>query len=342
ACLLRLFAPGRLEMCGIMKVPFQYALGGAAAATRIRSADAFLAPSPTPLPLPSSPHRSLISSWLTGVDRENGRPESQNSIQIETQTLYAPLESFEKTQANHRTHQQQQQRGVAAEETGPAAGLWCLERPIPEEVLRGLGRFVDDTAPFMVEALRAGGSRGIDNNHDYDEGWLDTLTAGINTLGGSYASANTGGEFGLDRQHYLPPNDGSEERRRLGNSGRRSNVSRTSTQQQKGSVASDQNLDLMQHQQLEIEPQESVRWLKADIKRVANLFAREVSVILAAAVSSSGQGTVGAAGKEQVMEEEEEEEEEDCAADVTVKLELLKKGKCPRFHLDKARTLTSM
>ncbi len=70
----------------------------------------------------------------------------------------------------------------------------------------------------------------------------------------------------------------------------------------------DHRLDSAQQLLLAEEAQEVVRWLTKDIERVASLFARQASVFSAAAVSSS---------------------------ELTVKLELLNKGKCPRFHLDK-------
>ena len=63
----------------------------------------------------------------------------------------------------------------------------------------------------------------------------------------------------------------------------------------------------------------AVRWLTADIDSVARLFAREV------ANSSTPWPGLTVAAKE------------GGEIDLTVKLELLKKGKCPRYHLDRVR-----
>lgn len=65
---------------------------------------------------------------------------------------------------------------------------------------------------------------------------------------------------------------------------------------------------------------EAVRWLKGDVERIASLFSREVSAVEA---PWPGWPRVVAA-KRGVGE-----------TDVTVKIELLRKGKCPRFHLDR-------
>lgn len=67
-----------------------------------------------------------------------------------------------------------------------------------------------------------------------------------------------------------------------------------------------------------VEARETIRWLKVDVKRVTDVFDREISRLLALC---PGAAFVG--------------EGEEGSVDITVKLELLKKGKCPRFHLDK-------
>lgn len=62
------------------------------------------------------------------------------------------------------------------------------------------------------------------------------------------------------------------------------------------------------------------RWLQEDVKRVTNVFAQEVLEL-----------TDDICTGLPVMAEQQD------VVDVTVKLELLSKGKCPRFHLDKVR-----
>lgn len=62
------------------------------------------------------------------------------------------------------------------------------------------------------------------------------------------------------------------------------------------------------------------RWLQADVKRVAGVFAQQVLELTDDICAGLPNTAV-----------------QQDAVDVTVKLELLRKGKCPRFHLDKVR-----
>lgn len=192
-----------------------------------------------------SPHRSLISSWLTGGE-ENAR--HQKSVLVQTKSLHAPLQSFENAE--------QGVEGGATQQAAGLAGLLCLERPLPAEVLRGLEYLATESSPFKVEVLRVGDRpRAVSTN---EGGWVDALTSNFE------------------------PRVGESEH--------------------------DHRLDSAQQMRLAVETQEAVRWLTTDIERVASLFARQASIVSGAAVSSS---------------------------ELTVKLELLNKGKCPRFHLDK-------
>lgn len=215
------------------------------------------------------------------------------SIQIQTQTLHAPLESFENMRQAAES-QGQQQHDITTGALG-SAGLLCLERSMPSEVLRGLGHLANVTTPFKVEVLRAGGGLGV--NDDDKEGWLDTLTE----------------ESGLGRSQDVCSSGQADEALFLENSSRGRN---RRMPQQVGSLAS-----MPQRQQLAAEVREAVRWLKADVKRVASLFTREASALSAASATAAATSLCGAVGKRR--------------DDVTVKLELLNKGKCPRFHLDK-------
>lgn len=268
------------------------------------------------------PHQSLISSWLVGGgDR---RPESP--IQIQTQTLHAPLEIFENMrQAAKIPDDEQQDHDVTTTEAADAAGLLCLERPIPVEVLRGLGHLANAKAPFKVEVLRAGGGSGF--NNDNKEGWVDALTANISKLCSCRSSTLAGEELdpGRRNQEFFPP-DQPEEAQFWENSGKGRN---RRTAEVVDSFATAGGLDSFaspQQRQFAAEAQDAVRWLKADIKRVASLFAREASALPAAATSSFDNGGRGAIwGRRD---------------DMMVKLELMKKGKCPRFHLDKVFSFT--
>ncbi|CAM9600282.1 unnamed protein product [Ectocarpus fasciculatus] len=295
-----------------MEVPCQFS-------PRVQPAVAFLAPQPpllpkaTPVALSTrraelrspSRHRSLISSWLAGVDREQYQLNKQKSVQVTTQTLRTPLESFEKTQlAEHR------RGGEAAQEAGAArlaAGLLCLERPIPDQILRGLEELADNATPFKVEVLRPGGRQGgFDDTDNEGEGWLDKLAASI---GNSSSSSNA-----------RRKDDEGEERRS-------ENVSRRRIQEeilQDGDSQLHPKLPNLQ-QQLDVEAQAAVRWLKADIKRVARIFAREISVLTDEICEETA---LFSSAMEPLARDE-------STIDVAVKLELLKRGKCPRFHLDK-------
>lgn len=62
------------------------------------------------------------------------------------------------------------------------------------------------------------------------------------------------------------------------------------------------------------------RWLQTDVKRVANVFTQEMLELTDDICAGLGNAA-----------------EQQDVADITVKLELLSKGKCPRFHLDKVR-----
>eukprot|EP00903_Cladosiphon_okamuranus_P008883 g8505.t1 len=290
-------------------------VAGVAAAFQLPPTTAFVAPTPPATPDDRTsraarrfppPRRSLISSWLVGEDK---RPE--NPIQIQTQTVQAQLDSFENTrQTADNLEEDEEEHDVTATRAADSAGLLCLERAVPAEVLRGLEHLANITAPFKVEVVRAGGEMGVDN--DGKEGWLDTLTANISKLGISSSSSLTCEESDLGwKQEYLS-SDQVEEEQFLEKSWKGRNRRKP---KRKDSMASPPQ------RQLAAESHAAVRWLKADIKRLGSLFAREASVLSAAAISSFGDGYRRAVG--------------DCRDTLTVKLELLNKGKCPRFHLDK-------
>lgn len=182
---------------------------------------------------------------------------------------------------------------------GKEHGLLCLERAIPEEVLRGLRLLAGAAAPFKAETL-----------HSWAEGedWLNTLTDPL--------------FFGATSD--IPPcskslsqnNNGLQEEELEGEDaggGRRADLRRKRLSSPNNEVGGGELL-VVQDSENSVE---ALRWLKADVKRIARIFAREVS-------SDARCGGWFKAGKE-----------EGERMDVTVKLELLKKGKCPRFHLDK-------
>lgn len=191
------------------------------------------------------------------------------------------MESFEEPQpeADGPLHRHQQ-NGVT-EEVASLAGLLCLERSIPNEILDGLEQLAGVAVPFKVEVLRAGGGRqpGGDTRwysggdaEDEDDGWLETL---VDPLGNGSSSS---------------------------------------------SAPVDEDGDGVQ---------EALRWLKEDVRRVADVFSREVSSVMAAeAAFASGEIVVGTSATKLMRQDE-------TPSDITVKLELLKRGKCPRFHLDK-------
>lgn len=200
---------------------------------------------------------------------------------------------------------------MAAEEAGAArlaAGLLCLERQIPDQVLRGLEELADNATPFKVEVLRPGRRQGdSDGAAKEGEGWLDKLAAGI---GSSSSSSNADGR------------DNAGEERRSENLARRVQGATL----QHGENLLHPKLPRLQ-QQLDVEAQAAVSWLKADIKRVARIFAREISVLS----DEPGETAVLDSATEPLARKDE------SAVDMTVKLELLKRGKCPRFHLDKVK-----
>lgn len=72
---------------------------------------------------------------------------------------------------------------------------------------------------------------------------------------------------------------------------------------------------------------EAWRWLKQDIELAVVLFAEEASRHLTSDASITLVGLRAAGGGDGVPDA--------AGVDVTVKLELLEEGKCPRFHLDK-------
>ncbi|CAM9695481.1 unnamed protein product [Scytosiphon promiscuus] len=336
----------------------QCIVAGFATATRLQSSAAFLVPAPqlhlhpsSPEAAPSSaalsgrtdrrsplPLGSLISSWLPGADREEKRADEQNSIQVATQTLRAPFDSFEAPQPDasgplyqESKQQQQQQRKSVTEEAARLAGLLCLERSIPGDVLSGLEHLAGDAAPFKVEVLRAGGGRrsGGDtrwyssddaDGDDVDDGWLETL---VNPLGSSSSSSSSSA-----------PLDAAGQQRSNVSARKGRSQEMTPTASPTHPPAADARLDVqpadLRRQQLGVDgAQEAVRWLKEDVRRVANVFAREVLAVMAAEAASAPGEIVEGLGAEQLVKED------DSPADVTVKLELLKRGKCPRFHLDK-------
>lgn len=198
---------------------------------------------------------------------------------------------------NQEPHRHDYETDETADAAG-LAGLLCLDRSVPAEVLHGLEHLANITAPFKVEVLRAVGGPGASNSKN--DGWLDTLTAGINEE--SFSSNQA-------QETQLPESSGKGRNRRRS--------------EQADPLASNQDLgSIPQQQHLSVETHEAVRWLKADIKRVASLFAREAFILSTVAMPSSEGGTLGSTAVKRLDE-------------VTVKLELLKKGKCPRFHLDK-------
>lgn len=250
------------------------------------------------------PNRSLLSPWLSfdrrhrDDDKEEEEEEEQSRQRwATTQTLHAPFESFARTE-----------RGTAAAAAATAApavvhfgtehGLLCLERAMPDELLRGLGALADAAAPFKAEALLSSRGGG-------EEEWLDTLTDPFIAAGNNVPCS------------FSPKNGLQEEQGGGDVEGRRANPRR-----ERLPSPNDQSNGGMQ----DSESIEALRWLKTDVKRIARVFAREVS-------SDPGCERV-TAGRE---EGEEGGEVEGGIIDVTVKLELLKKGKCPRFHLDKVR-----
>ena len=253
------------------------------------------------------PNRSLVSSWLSfnreeEEEEEEAEEEEEESQQrsATTQTLHAPFESFEALGRSTALSAAQTARGRAAAAAvvhfGAEHGLLCLERAMPDELLRGLGVLADAAAPFKAEALvsRGGG----------EEDYLDALTDPFVVA----ASDNVPRPFSTKNDPQEEQGDDVEDRRRK-------------PRWKRLSSPSDQN-GVMQNSEKRIE---ALRWLKADVKRIARVFAQEIS-------SDPGSGGV-TAGKEGG----EGGGGEGGVIDVTVKLELLRKGKCPRFHLDKVR-----
>lgn len=182
-----------------------------------------------------------------------------------TNALSVPLEVFERKIAAREGER------VATEKE--EYGLLCLKRPIPNEILRGLGSLAGSAAPFKTQALR---------RTDSDEDWLGTLTA---PLLQTCTSARAGNN--QQKRHAQGPL-----------------IMAGTPLESDGPKAGADRLE------------DSWRWLQTDVKRVANVFAEEVLGLtdeLRAGLTAERQEGV----------------------DVTVKLELLGKGKCPRFHLDK-------
>lgn len=246
------------------------------------------------------PDRSLESSWLSfNREEEEEKEEESQQRSATTQTLHAPFESFEALGSNAAVSAARTERGRAATEVvhfGTEHGLLCLERAMPDELLHSLGVLADAAVPFKAEALLSQGGG--------QEECLDTLTDPFiidasNNLPRSFSTKN-----------YPQEEQGDDVE------GRRKNPRRNrllSPNDQNGSMQDSE------------ESVEALRWLKADVKRIARVFAREIS-------SDPGSGGV-TAGREC----EEGGGGRGGIIDVTVKLELLRKGKCPRFHLDKVR-----
>lgn len=195
---------------------------------------------------------------------------------MHTQTLHAPFEHFESPEgAQHPAEQ-------TPVEFGEEHGLLCLERTVPDEVMRGLEFLADTLGPFKAEVVRP--QRGDD--------WLEALITDPLLAGVRWSESE---EF--------DPTAHDDLEERLENSGR----------------GSAEKLKLPPPSPPRFEAREAAaRWLKADVKRVASVFAREVAY----AWSLRPGGVPAGVGDEE-------------SVDLTVKLELLRKGKCPRFHLDK-------
>lgn len=204
-------------------------------------------------------------------------PHHQRTSIVETSTSHAPLLHVD-------DHEQDQWRLA---EPWEEHGLLCLERTIPEEILRGLENLSYSSEPFKLEAVRG------------DElAWAESLTSALTSLSEHKRGA-------ADRHHA--------DNKALPESLRDSEPSLGSTgNPQSAGGASCGGRDAL----------EAARWLAGDVKRVAGLFAKEASRL-----SPDASGEPSPRGP-------------DTGVDVTVKLELLERGKCPRLHLDKVSRRT--
>lgn len=263
-------------------------------------------------------YRSLVPSWLS-AEQDGQRPERY----AESQTLHAPIQRFETPKLSSGPRSPDIESDATCE-FGKEYGLLCLEREVPEDVSSALEQVADSADPFKVEVLRS-------HTQD-DESWLDTLVSE------PFSAAAVDPEIRPLRM--LSQTEKSQQRQVKDNAvGEVSEATHTARRKtilpdrdsvEAPTAAHQQH---QQRQQVSSVTDKAVRWLKMDVKRVANIFVQEITSLnqgvhavgatVAAAPAFPAAARAGGDGGD--------------AVDVTVKLELLKKGKCPRFHLDKVK-----
>ncbi|CAM9811166.1 unnamed protein product [Sphacelaria rigidula] len=249
---------------------------------------------------------------------------TRNTDFVETSTLQVPLNSY--LSSREEIHQGGNDESSSRQPSfWREHGLLCLERTIPADVSRGLHLLVKGSSPFksiQVVAPRGGegrGGGGGDGSSNNVEHWTETLTAPLIPAMAvlNIPSFESSGEL----QQPAQMNNGSQTDMGA--------MFLSSTGELRG-MTEDDMVEIVSLQAQKSRGVEAWHWLKEDVEQAANLFADEV---LRQATAQEHAPSVfsswllprdaidGNAGGE--------------AGHVSVKLELLERGKCPRFHLDK-------
>lgn len=214
---------------------------------------------------------------------------------------------------------------------------------MPDYILNSLAILADTAVPFKVQLLRGVGTgQGHSRSQmqrkgqrpEYD-GWSENLTVPLTVIPSAESyqcsiQTNDGSDYDYgQRPPRVPTVDRRQNHQRMQ---QRHNYKDSPVTFQRSPTYT--IVDSVERSPLQPTTtqasEEARRWLTTDIERVAELFAQEMSRELSGTEQDGSMVVPLHAGVGGVVIEKQA-----CCMDVTVKLELLKKGKCPRFHLDK-------
>lgn len=271
-----------------------------------------------------------MSSWSQTDKDLVSVTAKEKTVVVETKTLRVPLSTC--LSPNEKgSEEDDTSRQICWEEHG----LICLERVIPENVLRGLEILAEASSPFKTKVVRLGGRERA------EEGGIvacvETLIAPLvpsialsdqpsfqvpDELESVAQLCNT-----LDSvERQLPTSPHQQDVQSYGTDGIVSSTTEV--------AMSDKDVaEIVRLQARKACGVEAWCWLKEDIKVAATLFAEEGFRQATPQGASSVEG--GAWFPFSVINGIADEAATPETVDVTVKLELLEKGKCPRLHLDK-------
>lgn len=289
-----------------------------------------------------------MSSW-SPTDKEDvaSVTTKEKTVVVETRTLRVPRGSYLSLNEEDSKEDDSSWQGCWKED-----GLLCLEHAILEHVSRGLGMLAEASSPFKTQVVRLGGRERTEE--DGIVAWVETLTAPLvpSIALSDQLSIQMPQELELAAQ--LSTAVDSVKRQR--STGPYQQTSSYPQQLQQGvrsdgtdgvvsstgevAMVDEDVMEMVRSQARKARGVEAWYWLKQDIQHAATLFAEEVfrqtTPQEAPGISGGGWWPFG------VVNGIADEAAAPAPVDLTVKLELLEKGKCPRFHLDKVSQACTM